>query len=55
MWAPIPVGVADVLAPLVDGPINFVVNGTLNRQYRGPCWGTFGLFDSRARRAVGVG
>jgi len=29
------------VAPLLNGPITFVVNCNMDGQYRGPCWGTF--------------
>ena len=39
IWGP---GVmSDSVRAMLDGPITFVVNCTLDANYRGPCWGTF--------------
>jgi hypothetical protein len=40
-WMPVLEGVPDELKPMLEGPITFEVNCTLNRAYRGPCSGTF--------------
>jgi len=37
----VPVDPSAAVAPLLSGPITFVVNCNMNADYRGPCWGTF--------------